>query len=65
MRLLIDQDIATRTASRHRDLGHDAVSAFEIGMNRLPDPELLEFALDESRILATLDYGHHRQMATE
>jgi len=63
MRLLIDQDISGGTAALLRALGHDAVSAFEIGMGRSPDPMLIEFALNDDRVLATLDSDHHQIIA--
>ena len=63
MRLLIDQDLSGGTAALLRNLGHDAVSAFEVGLNRSPDSMLIEFALQESRVIATLDSDHHQIIA--
>lgn len=47
-----------------RELGYDAVSAREVGLNRAPDQHLIEFALKEDRVLATLDSDHHQIIAT-
>lgn len=63
MRLLIDQDISGGTAALLRALGHEAVSAFEIGMGRSPDSMLIEFASKDNRVIATLDSDHHRIIA--
>jgi predicted nuclease of predicted toxin-antitoxin system len=64
VRLLIDQDLSGGTAAMLRGLGHDAVNAREIGMDRSPDPLLIQFAIDHHRIVATLDSDYPRLVAT-
>jgi predicted nuclease of predicted toxin-antitoxin system len=43
-----------------RELGHDAVHAAELGMQRAPDTEIMERARQEGRTVVTadLDYPH-------
>jgi predicted nuclease of predicted toxin-antitoxin system len=65
VKLLIDQDLAHRTASLLRERGHDAVNAREVEMSRAPDPLLIAFAIEHGRIIATLDSDYHRIIATE
>ena len=57
LRLLLDQDVdhdILRGLIR-RIPQLDAVTAFEIGMSRAPDPELLSWAEREGRIIVTHD----------
>ena len=65
MKLLIDQDIARTTAELLRDLGYDAVSAREIGMARSPDLELIQYAVEHQRFIATLDSDYHQIIVTD
>jgi predicted nuclease of predicted toxin-antitoxin system len=59
MRFLADMGISPKTVAFLRDLGHDAVHLHALGMDRLPDPAILELARAENRILLThdLDFG--------
>ena len=59
MRFLADMGISPRTVAFLASLGHDAVHLHEQGLHRLPDPEILEKARNEKRILLThdLDFG--------
>jgi predicted nuclease of predicted toxin-antitoxin system len=63
--LFIDQDVPGRTASLLRAVGHDAVSAFELGMSRATDETNIGFAAANGRVIATLDSDYHRILATE
>ncbi|KPJ75191.1 MAG: hypothetical protein AMK72_04890 [Planctomycetes bacterium SM23_25] len=55
MRLLADQDIYAVTVRLLRQVGHDAVTAAEMGQSRTTDSELLAVAQREDRILITRD----------
>jgi predicted nuclease of predicted toxin-antitoxin system len=59
MRFLADMGISPKTVAFLRDLGHDAVHLHALGLDRLPDPAILELARSENRILLThdLDFG--------
>jgi predicted nuclease of predicted toxin-antitoxin system len=51
--------ISPGTVSFLRDLGHDAVHLHALGLDRLPDSDILEKAQEEQRVLLThdLDFG--------
>ena len=55
MRFLLDQDVYSLTASFLRSLGHDVVTASEVGRSRSPDAELIELAAAQDRIFVTRD----------
>ena len=55
MRLLVDQNVATRVAELLRDPGHDAVHVHERGLQRAEDDEILRTALDENRVIISED----------
>jgi predicted nuclease of predicted toxin-antitoxin system len=55
MRFLADMGIAQATVDDLRSLGHDAVHLREQELQRLPDPEILEKARYEERVLLTHD----------
>ena len=55
LRLLLDQMIDTDVAADLRAAGHDVCCAAELGMARADDPEILEVAIRENRVLVTLD----------
>lgn len=59
MRFLADMGISPNTVSFLRDLGHDAVHLHALGLDRLPDSDILEKAREEQRVLLThdLDFG--------
>lgn len=59
MRFLLDMGIDVRIARWLRDHGHDAVHLREQGLQRLPDAEIFQKAVTESRIILTfdLDFG--------
>jgi len=60
MKLLLDQDVYAVTTRFLRALGHDVITAGEIGCSRSTDAELLSIALEQGRILVTRDrdYGN-------
>ena len=55
MRFLTDQDVYALTSQLLRELGHDVITAAEIGLSRAADTELLARAHQEGRILVTRD----------
>jgi predicted nuclease of predicted toxin-antitoxin system len=55
MRLLLDQDVYAITARFLMELGHDVVTAADIGGSRFPDVDLLRAAHDQSRVFVTRD----------
>jgi len=65
VKLLIDQDMHSGTAALLRDLGHDAMNLLETGLSRSPDDVVIEFAVSEGRVIATLDADYHRIVATQ
>jgi predicted nuclease of predicted toxin-antitoxin system len=59
MKFLADQDVYATTVKLLRDLGHDVVTASELGMAQAEDTELLRVAHEQDRIFVTRDrdYG--------
>jgi len=55
VRFLLDQDVYALTARFLRDLGHDVVTAAELGLSRAPDTDLLIRAGQEKRLFVTRD----------
>ena len=55
MRFLLDQDVYALTARFLRDLGHDVVTAAELGLARAPDTDLLTRAGQDKRLFVTRD----------
>ena len=55
MRFLIDQDVFGDSTRMLKELGHDIITASEIGMYRAADVELLGIAGSQQRILVTRD----------
>jgi len=57
MRFLANMGISPLTVEYLRERGHDALHLHDEGLDRLPDPEILEKASREGRILLTSDLG--------
>lgn len=55
MKILTDVGISMTTVHALRQQGHDVVHLREEGLQRLPDPEILEKARAEKRIVLTFD----------
>jgi predicted nuclease of predicted toxin-antitoxin system len=55
MRFLTDQDVYAVTTRFLRNLGHDVVTAAELGLSRAIDSELLRQARADRRIFVTRD----------
>lgn len=59
MRFLADMGVATSTVQELASAGHDAIHLRHLGLQRLPDDEILAKARGERRIVLTfdLDFG--------
>lgn len=57
MKFLADMGISPKSAGFLRSLGYDAAHLLDEGLGRLPDPEILEKARLEGRILLAHDLG--------
>jgi predicted nuclease of predicted toxin-antitoxin system len=55
MKFLADQDVYAATTTLLRGLGHDVVTASELGMAQAEDAELLRVAQEQGRIFVTRD----------
>ena len=62
MKLLLDQGTPCSAAALLRDAGHDAVHTAEIGLAEGEDAEILATALQENRIVVTLDADFHAHL---
>ncbi len=59
MRFLSDMGISPKTVTFLQNLGYDAIHLHEMGLDKLPDSDILEKSVNEGRILLThdLDFG--------
>ena len=55
MKFLVDQDVYALTTRFLKGLGHDVITAAEIGLSRAADTNLLTHAGGEGRIFVTRD----------
>lgn len=55
MKFLLDQDVYANTGRFLKSLGHDVISAAEIGCSKASDLELLSIAQKQKRIFVTRD----------
>ena len=55
MKFFLDENISPRHAVRLRSLGYGAVAAFELGLSGASDTEIRSAAINDGRILVTLD----------
>lgn len=65
MRLLLDMGLSPRTARFLREHGHDALHLWEQGLQRLADPEIVQKARHEERVIVTFDLDFPRILALE
>lgn len=66
MRLFCDENIRDTTVQWLRDLGQDAVSVKEVGMEGAPDKDVFSYAIAENRVLLTFnaDFADIRKLDT-
>ena len=59
MRFLSDMGISPKTVTFLQNFGYDAIHLHEMGLDKLPDSDILEKSVNEGRILLThdLDFG--------
>ena len=55
MKFLLDENLSPLHTRTVRDLGHDAVSAVEIGLSGADDEDVRVAAIEQDRVLLTLD----------
>ena len=55
MRFLVDQCLSPEFARKLSDAGHDVVHLRELGLERAPDPEVLDVARSQGRVLVSAD----------
>lgn len=55
MRLLLDANLSPEVARLLKEAEHDAIHVSEVGLLSAPDPEIMEAAAQEDRILLTAD----------
>jgi predicted nuclease of predicted toxin-antitoxin system len=63
MKLLVDQGLPRSTAELLRRSGFDAVHVGEVGYSTAEDASILKMALDEGRVVVTLDVDFHALLA--
>lgn len=56
--------VSQSTATELRRHGHDVVHLSEAGLHRLPDPDILEMARREHRVILTFDLDFSDLLAT-
>lgn len=55
MKLLLDANLSPEVARRLKEAGHDAIHVGDIGLLSARDPEIMQAAAQEDRILLTAD----------
>lgn len=55
MKLLLDANLSPEVGRRLKEAGHDAIHVADIGLLTASDPEILQAAVKEERILLTAD----------
>lgn len=63
VKLLLDENLSPRAAVDLRADGHDAVHLRERGRLGIADPEVLELAFAEDRVLVTANVADFRRLA--
>ena len=55
MKLFLDENLSPQHAAELRTEGHDAVAVLEVGLSGAADEQVLRFAVENGRVLVTLD----------
>ncbi|MGH9809449.1 MAG: DUF5615 family PIN-like protein [Terriglobia bacterium] len=63
MKFLIDMPLTPALVPWLRALGHDAVHASTVGLDRAPDAEIIARATNEGRTIVTADLDYPRLLA--
>lgn len=63
IKLVLDQGVPRDAAARLRDLAYECVHVGEIGMSKVPDEDILGFALARHAVVVTLDADFHAILA--
>ncbi len=60
---MVDMPVSPRIAEWLREEGHDAIHAWEVGLERATDEKILNFAIEEKRVIITADLDYSRLIA--
>lgn len=63
VRLYLDEDVRPGVARLLRERGFDALSAHELGRTGFSDPDHLDYATKEGRVLFSYNYGDYNRIA--
>ena len=63
MKLLLDQGLPLSIAQLLRDIGVDTIHVAEIGLSTAEDTEIIQKAVEEDRVVVTLDADFHTILA--
>ena len=55
MKFFLDENLSQQHAIELRSEGHDAIAVLEVGLSGASDEQILRFAVENGRILVTLD----------
>lgn len=55
MKLFLDENLSPQHAAELRTEGHDAVAVLEVGLSGATDEQILHFAVENGRVIVTLD----------
>jgi predicted nuclease of predicted toxin-antitoxin system len=55
VKLFLDENLSPQHASELRTEGYDAIAVLEVGLSGAPDEQVLRFAVENGRVLVTLD----------
>ena len=55
MKLLLDENLSPKHASELRAQAYDALAVLEVGLSGATDEQVLQFAVENGRVLVTLD----------
>jgi predicted nuclease of predicted toxin-antitoxin system len=63
MKFLVDMPLSPEPAAWLRERGHDALHATDLGLDRAPDTEIMNFAREQGRTIITADLDYPRLLA--
>lgn len=63
MKFLVDMPLSPAVAGWLNARGHKAVHAWDIGLGRAPDSDILQKAAEEERVVVTCDLDYPRLLA--